>query len=109
MHSEDYARGGYRMLPMSDPTGRMTAFTMSAWAIALIPVCLAPVLLMPESLGWLYASLALVLSGLFAAMCVRLLRHSERKQIRMAFFASIIHLPLVLMAMVADALLHVIM
>jgi len=106
MHRDDYARGGYRMLPMTDPTGRTTAFTMSAWAITLIPVCLAPVLLMPELLGWLYASLAILLSGLFAAMCLRLLRTSERKQVRMAFFASIIHLPLVLMAMVADAFLH---
>lgn len=106
MHRDDYARGGYQMLPMSDPTGRTTAFTMSAWAITLIPVCLAPVLIMPELLGWLYASLALLLSGIFAAMCIRLLRTSERKHVRAAFFASIIHLPLVLMALVADALLH---
>lgn len=106
MHRDDYARGGYQMLPMTDPTGRTTAFTMSAWAVTLIPVCLAPVLLMPDLLGWLYASLAILLSGLFAAMCLRLLRSTERKHIRMAFFASIIHLPLVLMAMVADALLH---
>ncbi len=106
MHRDDYARGGYQMLPMSDPTGRTTAFTMTAWAVTLIPVCLAPVLIMPEQLGWLYASLALVLSGLFAATCIRLLSSSDRKHVRMAFFASIIHLPLVLMAMVADALLH---
>ncbi|MBX3402362.1 MAG: heme o synthase [Phycisphaeraceae bacterium] len=106
MHREDYARGGYRMLPMSDPSGRTTAATMAAWAITLIPVSLAPVLLMPESLGWLYASLALLLSGGFAAMCLRLLRSTERRHIRAAFFASIIHLPLVLMAMVADALWH---
>ena len=84
----------------------MTAFPTSAWPITLIPVCLAPVLIMPEHLGWLYASLDLLLSGLFAASCLRLLRSSERKHVRMAFFASIIHLPLVLMAMVADALLH---
>ena len=106
MYRDDYARGGYRMLPMTDPTGRMTAFTMSAWAITLIPVCLAPVLIMPDQLGWLYASLALLLSGVFAASCLRLLRSSDRKHVRRAFFASIIHLPLVLMAMVADALLH---
>lgn len=106
MHREDYARGGYQMLPMTDPTGRTTAFTMSAWAVTLVPVCLAPVLLMPELLGWLYASLAVLLSGIFAAMCLRLLRSTERRHIRMAFFASIIHLPLVLMAMVADAFLH---
>jgi len=106
MHREDYARGGYRMLPMNDPTGRTTAFTMSAWAITLIPVCLAPVLIMPDLLGWLYATLAILLSGVFAAMCLRLLWNSERKHVRAAFFASIIHLPLVLMALVADALLH---
>ncbi len=106
MHREDYARGGYRMLPMTDPTGRATAATMAAWAVTLIPVCLAPVLLMPESLGWLYAALALALSGAFAALCLRLLRSTERRHVRAAFFASIIHLPLVLMAMVADALWH---
>ncbi len=106
MHRDDYARGGYRMLPMSDPSGRMTAFTMSAWSVTLVPVCLSPVLLMPESLGWLYASLALLFSGGFAVLCLRLLRTTERRHIRMAFFASIIHLPMVLIAMVADALLH---
>jgi protoheme IX farnesyltransferase len=108
MHTEDYARGGYRMLPMTDPSGKKTAFMMSVWSVTLIPVCLAPVLLMPESLGWVYATLATALSAVFAAMCLRLLflARPERKQIRMAFFASIIHLPLVLMAMVADALVH---
>jgi len=107
MHREDYARGGYRMLPMTDPTGRATALTMSVWAVTLIPVSLAPVLLLSDQLGWLYATIALLLSGGFALMCLRLLRYSDRTQVRMAFFASIIHLPLVLMAMVADALLHV--
>lgn len=105
MYRDDYAAGGYRMMPIVDPTGRATSTTILVWSIALLAATLAPALVMREHLGVAYAAVA-ALSGLvFLAMCIRLARARTRANARKVFFASIIHLPLLLMAMVADALI----
>src|SRR5690606_41060345 len=43
IHREDYARGGYRMLPSVDPLGVHTGRQAAGHALVLVPVGLLPV------------------------------------------------------------------
>ncbi len=103
MYREDYAKGGYRILPLADPTGERTAITILLWAAVLIPATLSPALAMPGSLGIAYSAFA-ILSGLaYFYLCVKLAREHTRANARRVFLASIMHLPLLLVIMVFDA------
>ncbi len=104
MYREDYAKGGYRMLPISDPDGRRTASTILLWAVLQIPVTVAPAILLHDRLGLTTVIVATVTGIIYAAMAFRLCRTREIRDARRVFFASIIHLPLLLMVMVGDAL-----
>ncbi len=106
MYRDDYAKGGYRMLPMEDADGRATASVILLWSVTLLPATLAPALLMPERLGTGYVTAA-ILTGLgFIAAAIRLRRTRTRDDARRVFFGSIIHLPVILAAMVTDALIR---
>lgn len=105
MYKDDYAKGGYRMLPITDPTGTRTASTMVLWSFALIGVSLALPLVMPDRLGWLTTLAAGVMGAAFMALCVRVHRKRDRASARAAFFGSIIHLPLLLVVISIDAVL----
>jgi heme O synthase-like polyprenyltransferase len=104
MYREDYAKGGYRMLPIVDPQGKATAMTMLAWAIALIPVTLVPVALNREALGIASAATAVFTGTVFVFLCVRLCRSRTNSRARAVFIGSIIHLPVLLLVMTGDAL-----
>ena len=104
MHRDGYARGGFRVLPLFDPDGGRTARASLAWLGALIPVSLWPILAMPGRIGWGYAAIAIGSGVFFLIPAIRF--HNERTipNARRLFFASIIYLPVLLLAMVADAM-----
>ncbi|XVJ58920.1 MAG: protoheme IX farnesyltransferase [Tepidisphaera sp.] len=103
MYRDDYAKGGYKLLPTLDPTGSKTSTTIAVWAFAQIPATLLPVLAMPNVLGWPYAAIA-VLTGLWYFVCaMRVLKTRSVADARKVFFVSIMHLPLLLIAMVVEA------
>lgn len=106
MYRDDYARGGYRMLPLEDADGRATMTTIIVWALTLLPATLAPALTMTDRLGALYVSVAAVSGVAFVVRCMVLVKARTRDNARRVFLASIMHLPLILLVMVADALLH---
>ena len=58
MYRDDYAKGGYMVLPVVDPSGKWTALTVALWTIALIPATLLPASVMPDSLGTVYLMIA---------------------------------------------------
>lgn len=103
MYREDYERGGFRMLPIFDKTGHLTSFMVAAWAVLLIPATVAPALVMPDRLGWVYVVVAGVSGLVFLAGTVRLMLERTRQRARAVFIGSIIHLPLLLMFMVGEA------
>lgn len=105
MHREDYAKGGFRVLPVLDKTGKTTSIVMVVTAALLVGVSLLPVWVMPELIGAMYFTIAL-LSGLaYLALCVRLARIRTVAFARRVFLASVMHLPLLLIALVGDALI----
>jgi protoheme IX farnesyltransferase len=80
MYREDYARGGFVMLPVVDPDGTRTGMQAVGHTLGLMSISLFPVIL----------GLTGVLYGLGAVL----------------FFFSILYLPLLLGLMVFDKIKH---
>lgn len=106
MYRDDYARGGYRVLPVVDATGRRTATAIALWTSALLPASILPAIVMPEQVGVPYVLIACVTGCGFAWLAARLLRTRERTDARRLFFGSILHLPVLLIAMSSEALIR---
>lgn len=104
MYRDDYAAGGYRMMPIVDPSGRATATTILVWSIALLASTVAPAFIIHDRLSWVYTAIAGISGVAFIGLCVKLNRDRSRKNARKVFIASIIHLPVLLLVMVGDAL-----
>lgn len=103
MYREDYARGGHAVLPVVDQSGVKTSIVIAVFTVLLIPATISPVIAMPRVLGPLSLFTAAVSGLLFAGLVARLLKTRTREHARAVFFASIIHLPLLLVVMVLDA------
>ena len=97
LHREDYARGGFVMLPSVDPDGRRTGWQAVNYAFLLLLVSLTPTLLGVTTPAYFFAAFALG-TGLLA-FAVRLLLDRSAGRARQLFFASIIYLPLLLAAL----------
>ncbi|MFM9994810.1 MAG: protoheme IX farnesyltransferase [Phycisphaerales bacterium] len=102
MYRDDYTRGGYRVLPAGDATGSWTSAAILAWTLLLVPVTLAPGVLMQAGPGPGYFVVALATGLAFLALALRLCRTRTREAARATFLASIIHLPVLLLVLVAD-------
>ncbi|MBC7835675.1 MAG: protoheme IX farnesyltransferase [Phycisphaerales bacterium] len=106
MYKDDYKAGGYNMLPLHDPSGRTTAGVILLWSLALLPATLSPAFLMPFfRLSPIYITIALVSGLLFLWAAATFSLSRERSRAKRLFFASIIHLPVLLIAMSLDALI----
>ncbi len=100
IYREDYARAGFPMLPVIEPDGRSTAHHAVIYALALLPVSLAPTLV--GMTGPVYFAGALVLTLLFIGLALRFAGTRSILDARRLFFGSIIYLPLLWMLMIAD-------
>lgn len=106
LYREDYAKGGYAVLPVIDPRGGTTAWTVALWAAALLPTSLLPVFTMRTHVGLPYGVVAGLSCGLFAVLCGMLVQAPTRTNARRVFFASIAHLPLLLGALCGEVLIR---
>ena len=100
LYRDDYARGGFPVLPVIDPSGQSTARQVVGNSLALIPASLLPVL--ARQCGVFYFWLALGLGVLFLGMAVWLALSRSRLSARSMVIASIIYLPLLFLAMLLD-------
>lgn len=100
MYRDDYARGGFRMLPAVDPDGIVTSRLSFVWTLALLPITAA------VTWSGLSGASFLVLSQLlglgFALLAWRFVQQRDRAAARRLFFASILYLPLLMGVMVTD-------
>lgn len=106
LHREDYARGGFRMLSVRDDTGMRTGAAILVTAVALVPATLAPVWAAPGLIGWAYGVIALATGLAYVWMALRFARERTDRRARGVFFASIIHLPVLMLALVGEGVVR---
>jgi heme o synthase len=102
LYREDYAKAGFRMLPVVDETGERTARSTISHTLGLLPISLCPFLF--KLTGPLYFFGALILGLGFLYFAIRFARELSMANARKLFLASIIYLPLLLGLMVFDKL-----
>ncbi len=100
LYREDYARAGFKMLPVIDPDGHRTARQAVAHACALLPVSMLPFVLHVTGTVCLAMAVALGLGFIWTA--VRFARQLTPARARHLFYASLLYLPLLLTVMVLD-------
>ena len=100
MYRDDYARGGFRMMPAADPDGSMTGRAAFIHAIALLPITGA--LAAAGVTGMTYLVFSQVVGLAFAALGWTFARRRVQINARRLFLASIIYLPVLLGLMVTD-------
>jgi protoheme IX farnesyltransferase len=97
---DDYARGGFPMLPVVDPAGGSTGRQATLYALALIPVSLTPTLL--GLTGGVYFFGALALGVAFLACGLGMAMDRGQKGARRLLLASVTYLPILLALLVLD-------
>lgn len=100
IYRDDYARGGFAMLPVFDPEGRRTASQALSHTLGLLPVSLSPFIF--KLAGPAYLASALILGAIFTVAAFRFARELTVARARFLFFVSIIYLPLLLTALALD-------
>jgi protoheme IX farnesyltransferase len=103
MYRADYARAGFPMLPVVEPDGGSTARQAVLWSAALVPLSLLPAAL--GLAGWVYAALALVLGLGYLAASVGFGRARTAPTARRLLLTSVLYLPGILGALLADRLI----
>ena len=98
MYREDYARGGFPMLPVEDPDGGSTGRQVVLQTLALVVVTLLPIGL--RMAGEAYLPAALLLGAGFLACGISFAVERSRARASRLFLASIAYLPLLLGALV---------
>jgi len=104
IYRDDYARGGFRMLPAVDPKGRLTGWNMVVYCLALIPASQLPFL--AGRSGWFYAAGALLLGLGFLASTVPFVREASASGARRVMRGSLLYLPAVLTLLLVDGLVR---
>ena len=102
MYRDEYAKAGFVMLPNIDPDGSRTAQQSVSNTIALIFASLLPFAMGVS--GKIYLAAALVMGAGFLFCAIRFSRQMTLLRAKQLFFASIIYLPLLLVALVGDKL-----
>lgn len=100
MYRRDYARGGFRVLPVTDTSGEVTFRVVVLYSLVLLPIGLAMTLV--GAAGWLYAAGSLATGAALVGLSWRLYRLRTETSARRVFVSSLVYLPLVLGLMLAD-------
>ena len=98
MYREDYARGGFPMLPVTDREGGSTGRQAILYAAALLPATLLAGMLVSAGEAYLWSALALGL--LFLAFSARFAWTRTVASARGLFLLSVLYLPAVLTLLV---------
>lgn len=100
IYREDYARGGFPMLPVTDPGGDSTARQSVAYAAALVPVTLLAGAFAGAGEHYLWGAVGL--GALFVGCSVAFAVRRSLQSARWLFLVSVLYLPAVLGLMVLD-------
>jgi protoheme IX farnesyltransferase len=101
MYREDYARGGYKMVSTSDPSGARTSTLSVIYSLLLLVPCLALVFLGHAS-GF-FGYLALILTAWLTFAALRFAASRETRDARRLFLATLLYLPLLSLLLILFA------
>ncbi len=102
LYREEYAKAGFVMLPNIDPNGSRTAHQSVSNTLALLLASLCPFAFGLN--GRFYLAMAMVLGAGYFWFAVRFARQLTIQRARQLFLASIIYLPLLIVALVGNKL-----
>jgi protoheme IX farnesyltransferase len=102
LYRDDYARGGFKMLPVVDQGMAMTGRQIILYSLSLVTISLVPALL--NMAGVIYFAAALLLGIAFTGFGLVCARSKTRADARQLFLASIVYLPVLLAALMIDKL-----
>jgi protoheme IX farnesyltransferase len=100
IYRDEYARAGFKMLPVIDPQGRHTARLAVVCTLVLLPVSACPFLF--HLTGFIYLSGALVLGLAFVWFAFQFTRDRTIARAWHLFYVSLLYLPLLLAVTVLD-------
>lgn len=100
LYRDDYARGGFPMLPVIEANGLITARQILFYGAALLPISLLPAVVGVSGRSYFYG--ALVLSAAFLAVAARAAWLRSPRSARQLFHASIVYLPVLLGLLAID-------
>ena len=104
IYAADYERGGFKMLPTIYPESRRTSYVILFFTIALLITSLG--LYIIKMAGIFYAVSAAVLGTAFFMVALQVIMNSSRKNARRLMLASIIYLPVLLIIILIERMLH---
>ncbi|MBT3602587.1 MAG: protoheme IX farnesyltransferase, partial [Candidatus Latescibacteria bacterium] len=100
MYREDYARGGYRMLPIEDPDGDRTAHQMILYSLVLLSCSLMPALMGLS--GPIYFVVAVLLGLVVLIKSLAFAKYRTDAHARGVLRATLVYLPVLWAVMVWD-------
>ncbi len=100
MYREEYAKAGILMLPVVEPTGRITFRQIVMFSIMLLPVSLAPFFFGISGMIFLIGASILGLWMLWAS--IQAARSKTNAAAKKLLLVSVIYLPILFILMVAD-------
>jgi heme O synthase-like polyprenyltransferase len=100
LYRDDYARGGFAMLPAIDRDGRLTGRVILVSCMMMMMVALGATLF--QVAGPFYAAGSLLIGVWWLILCVRLHLNLSNMNARWVFVGSLIYLPVILCLMVCD-------
>jgi heme o synthase len=100
MYKEQYAKAGILMLPVIDPTGRLTARQIVLFSIMMVPISLAPFFL--GFAGWIFLTAAIIMGVWFLVESIRTARAKTPEMARRLLLVSVLYLPIMFAILVLD-------
>ena len=104
IYSADYEKGGFKMLPTIYPESRRTSYVILFFTVALFIISLG--LYIVKVAGIFYAVSAAILGTTFFMVALQVIMNSSRKNARRLMLASIIYLPILLIIILIERIIH---
>ncbi len=104
LYREQYARAGFQMLTVVDPSGRQAALQAVTSTLVLLPVSLVPSVMSAGSGLWWHLGLTALLGLTMLVFAIRFSRQRDDRSARQLLRASLLYLPLVLACLVVATL-----
>ena len=104
IYASDYKKGGFKMLPTIYPESRRTSYVILFFTVALLITSLG--LYIIKVAGIFYAVSAAILGTAFFMVAMQVIMNSSRKNARRLMLASIIYLPILLIIILIERIIH---